>query len=105
MRYASWSIIIDDIVFPDGRTAMGVLGGGGMYAAAGMRVWTPDASVIANVGADFDPALLNGPDLRPDGLRATSLPTPRAWQLFEERRESVEHERAYLLSRRRHDEF
>jgi sugar/nucleoside kinase (ribokinase family) len=83
MRYASWSIIIDDIVFPDGRTAMSVLGGGGLYAAAGMRIWTPDASVIANVGADFDLALLNGPDLRPDGIRRTSRPTPRAWQLFE----------------------
>src|SRR5262249_55917776 len=28
-------------------------------------------------------ALLNGPGLRPDGLRITRRPTPRAWQLFE----------------------
>jgi sugar/nucleoside kinase (ribokinase family) len=83
MRYASWSIIIDDIVFPDGRTAMGVLGGGGMYAAAGMRIWAPDAGVLANVGADFDLALLNELGLPPDGIRMTSRPTPRAWQLFE----------------------
>src|SRR5262245_22407862 len=83
MRYASWSIIIDDIVFPDGRTAMGVLGGGGLYAAAGMRIWSHDAGVIANVGDDFDLALLKGPGLRPDGLRIPRRPTPRAWQLFE----------------------
>jgi sugar/nucleoside kinase (ribokinase family) len=83
MRYASWSIIIDDIVFPNGRTAMGVLGGGGVYAAAGMRIWTADAGVIANVGADFDVALLDGPGLCGDGLRVTNWPTPRAWQLFE----------------------
>src|SRR5438093_11173560 len=83
MRYASWSIIIDDIGYPDGRTAMGVLGGGGLYAVAGMRVWTGDAGVIANVGADFDPALLATLDLPADGLRITDRPTPRAWQLFE----------------------
>ncbi|MEI8021223.1 MAG: glycosyltransferase, partial [Schlesneria sp.] len=35
----------------------------------------------------------------PEGLWA------RAWQLFEERRESVEQERHYLQSRRVHDEF
>jgi sugar/nucleoside kinase (ribokinase family) len=84
MRYAGWSIIIDDIVFPDGRTAMGVLGGGGLYTAAGMRIWTPDAGVLANVGADFDPAVLARIGLDAEGLRVTSRPTPRAWQLFEE---------------------
>ena len=35
----------------------------------------------------------------PEGLWA------RIWELFLERRESVEHERSYLLARRRHDEF
>jgi sugar/nucleoside kinase (ribokinase family) len=84
MHYASWSIIVDDIVFPDGRTAMGVLGGGGLHAAVGMRIWSPGAYVIANVGADFDPALLNGTALPLEGLRVTERPTPRAWQLFEE---------------------
>src|ERR671925_516260 len=83
MRYASSSIIIDDIVFPDGRTAMGALGGGGLYAAAGMRIWARDVGVIANVGADFDMALLAGLGLHTDGLRVTGRPTPRAWQLFE----------------------
>jgi sugar/nucleoside kinase (ribokinase family) len=84
MHYASWSIIVDDIVFPDGRTAMGVLGGGGLYTAVGMRIWTPDAYIIANVGADFDQAMLNGTALRSEGLCVTERPTPRAWQLFEE---------------------
>jgi sugar/nucleoside kinase (ribokinase family) len=83
MRYASWSIIIDDIVFPDGRTAMGVLGGGGLYTVTGMRVWTEDAGVLANVGADFDPARLAAQGLSADGLLVTERPTPRAWQLFE----------------------
>jgi len=83
MRYASWTIIIDDIVFPDGRTTMGVLGGGGLYAAAGMRLWNRDVGVIASVGADFDMARLAGLDLRTGGLRVNDRPTARAWQLFE----------------------
>ncbi|MFN8568466.1 MAG: hypothetical protein U0Z44_13335 [Kouleothrix sp.] len=84
MRYASWSVIVDDIVFPDGRTAMGVLGGGGSYTAAGMRVWSHEVSVLGNVGADFDPVLLGRLDLQAIDLRSTHRPTPRAWQLFED---------------------
>jgi cytidine kinase len=34
----TFSIIIDDIVFPDGSTRMGVLGGGGPQTAFGMRL-------------------------------------------------------------------
>ena len=83
-RYASWGIIVDDIVFPDGRTAMGVLGGGGFYAAVGMRLWTPDVQVQAGVGLDFDPRILETSGLDGNGLEVTGLPTPRAWQLFEE---------------------
>lgn len=83
-RYASWGIIIDDIVFPDGCTTMGVLGGAGLYAAAGMRLWTPDVTLIAAVGPEFDPQALSALGLDAGGLRVTRYPTPRAWQLFEE---------------------
>lgn len=84
MHYTSLSIIIDDIVFPDGRTAMGVLGGGGMYSVAGMRIWSDDVGLLANVAADFDEAIIARLALRPGGLRRGPRPTPRAWQLFEE---------------------
>jgi sugar/nucleoside kinase (ribokinase family) len=77
-------VIIDDIVFPTGRTAMGVLGGGGMYAVAGMRIWSAQVGILGNVGADFDASLLGQLDLCDTGLRITSRPTPQAWQLFEE---------------------
>lgn len=83
-RYASWGIIIDDVVFPDGATAMGVLGGAGLYAAVGMRLWTSDVTLISAVGADFDPASLQVHGLNGSGLQPTAFPTPRAWQLFEE---------------------
>lgn len=83
-RYASWGIIIDDIVFPDGRTAMGVLGGGGLYAAIGIRLWSWDVVLISAVGPDFEPNSLEPFGLDGSGLLVTDLPTPRAWQLFEE---------------------
>lgn len=83
-RYASWGIIIDDIVFPDGRTAMGVLGGGGLYAAIGMRLWSRDVVLISAVGQDFELNSLEPFGLDGSGLLVTDLPTPRAWQLFEE---------------------
>lgn len=83
-RYASWGIIIDDIVFPRGETAMGVLGGAGLYAAVGMRLWTPDVTLISAVGHDFDTQSLRAHGLDDSGLQTTEFPTPRAWQLFEE---------------------
>jgi hypothetical protein len=39
INYFSHSVIIDDIVFHDGRTLMGVLGGGGPQTAFGMKLW------------------------------------------------------------------
>jgi len=77
-------IILDDVVFPDGRTAMSVLGGGGLYAAAGMRVWADDVGLFARVGPDFDFGLLDGLGLDCNAIHVTGLPTPRAWQLYEE---------------------
>ncbi len=39
MHISISSVIIDDIVLPDGTTYMAILGGGGTHAAMGMRVW------------------------------------------------------------------
>jgi sugar/nucleoside kinase (ribokinase family) len=79
------SIIIDDIVFPDGRTRMGVLGGGAAHAASGMRVWSDSVGLIGAIGSGFPAELyarLNAAfDLR--GVLRRAVPTPRAWQLFE----------------------
>jgi len=83
MQYASWSVIIDDIVFPDGRTSMGVLGGGGTHTVAGMRLWSDDVGILGQVGRDFDEAIMAQIDLRMHAFRQTDRPTPRAWQLFE----------------------
>lgn len=77
-------LILDDIVFPDGRTAMGSLGGGGVYTAAGMRLWSDRIGLWGRAGPDFDFGLLAPLDLENVSVRANEQPTPRAWQLYEE---------------------
>lgn len=78
-------IIIDDIVFPDGRTAMGVLGGGVTHAAAGMVIWGQRPGLVSCAGRDLPEdahrRLLRDFDL--DGMQWLDIPQARAWQLFE----------------------
>jgi sugar/nucleoside kinase (ribokinase family) len=76
-------IILDDVIFPDGRSAMSQLGGGGMYAAAGMRLWTDQVGLLARVGPDFDFGLLTDLHLDESAIQVNQRPTPRAWQLYE----------------------
>jgi hypothetical protein len=59
VKYVSLGIILDDIVFPDGRTRMGVLGGGGPQTVWGMALAAEagrEVGLIAGVGPDFDAA-------------------------------------------------
>jgi sugar/nucleoside kinase (ribokinase family) len=79
------SVVIDDIVLPDGRSRMGMLGGGATHAAMGMRVWSPAVALLAALGEDLPEAergqLARAVDLR--GLARGDAPAPRAWQLYE----------------------
>ena len=79
------SIIIDDIVLPDGRTKMGMFGGGSSHAIVGMKVWADEVGISAWVGKDLpeemEAELGQSFDLR--GVVHRDLPSPRAWQLFE----------------------
>ena len=89
----AFGIVLDDLVFPDGRTVMGVLGGGGPQTAFGMRLpalagWTAAANVglVAGVGRDLPSgarAWLESAGIDLAGVSATHQPTPRAWQLME----------------------
>ncbi len=86
MNYVTFSIILDDIVFPIGETRMGILGGGGPQTAFGMRLWSDSVGIVAGVGSEFPQEARNwfeqsGIDLA--GVRRTDEPTPRAWQLLE----------------------
>lgn len=88
MDFVTFSLVIDDLVFPDGRTAMGVLGGGGPQAAFGMKLWTDQVGLVSGVGSDWLPniqAWLTAAGIDLAGLRhSTEWPTPRAWQILEE---------------------
>ncbi len=90
----TFGIILDDILFPDGRAAMGVLGGGGPQTAFGMRLpvlagWAEtsgDVGLVAGIGRDLPDSArawlaATGIDLA--GMRGSDLPTPRAWQRLE----------------------
>lgn len=85
--FVTFSLIIDDIVFPDGQTAMATLGGGGPQTAFGMRLWAQRVGLVAGVGADLPASAadwLAATGIDAGGLRhSESLPTPRAWQVLE----------------------
>lgn len=79
------SIFIDDIVYPDGRTSMGILGGGGVHCASGMLVWGERPGLMATYGDGLPEAvskrLHRDFDMR--GVVKLDLPQVRAWQVFE----------------------
>src|SRR6516162_9837720 len=80
------SIVVDNIVLPDARTRMGVLGGGARHAAIGMRVWTERVGLLAAAGRDLPAsdrlALERAVDLR--RLPRGDALSPRVWQLSED---------------------
>ena len=88
-----YSLIVDDVVRPDGATFMGKLGGGGPQALFGARVFDAahdDAMALglcAKVGSDIPFECLKWlSDLEVDlQLLAIdpAIPTPRAWQVCE----------------------
>src|SRR2546430_17063294 len=47
------NLTIDDVVQPDGTTAMGTLGGNSVHAAAAALTWAADVRIAARCGEDF----------------------------------------------------
>ncbi len=79
------AVIIDDIVFPDGVTRMGILGGGSTHAAAGMAVWRQRPGLFSYIGNDL-PEIIKTRlerDYDGQGLIYINAPQLRAWQIFE----------------------
>lgn len=82
------NLIIDDIVFPDGRSSMNITGGSGLHGLVGMRAWSDSIGFAASIGADLDQKHLDG--LTRFGVDVSGLvvrdgyATARAWQIFEE---------------------
>lgn len=45
--------VIDKIILPNGTTPKPVLGGAGVYALSGIKVWHDDVKIITGIGEDF----------------------------------------------------
>lgn len=90
MEIVGFTVIVDDIVLPNGETCMEVLGGGGPQTLWGYQLatfQTAKAGLSAGIGADCPQKCLDwlartGVDT--SGLVLHPRPTPRAWQVFEE---------------------
>jgi len=92
--YVSLSnVFIDDILLSDGQIFIGVLGGAGVHAMAGARVWSDNLGLIASIGRDFEDDFLT--KLEQLGLDLSMLfeaqeKTTRAWQIFQPDEERIE---------------
>src|SRR5258706_16141733 len=89
------NLIVDDVVFADGRTRMGEPGGASLYATLGASLWGTRVGVIAPVGDDYPRAALDalaarGVDL--SGLRPLGKPGIRSWLLYERTGRRIIHE-------------
>lgn len=48
------SIMLNNIKYADGSTKEGLLGGGGLYALSGIRLWTDQCHFVGDIGEDFE---------------------------------------------------
>ena len=88
------NLLVDDIVYPDGRTRMGEPGGAALYAALAASLWGATVGIASVRGEDYpvvalDALAARGVDLA--GVRALDGPGVRTWLLYEERGRRVIH--------------
>ena len=78
------SIIIDDIIDPQGRSNMGALGGGGTHAVTGMRIWREAVALVAIIGQNFPESawisLTSRTDLGYPFVTALTMASPSWWR-------------------------
>jgi sugar/nucleoside kinase (ribokinase family) len=88
------NLLVDDVVFADGRTRMAEPGGAALYAALAARVWGTSVGVVSVRGTDYPSATLDalaarGVDL--GGVRDLGRPGVRTWLLYEGNARRVVH--------------
>ena len=88
------NLLVDDLVFPDGRTRMGQPGGAALYASLGASLFGLRTGLSSVKGTDYPRAALDaltarGVDLA--GLVEMDRPGLRTWLLYEGRRRQVIH--------------
>lgn len=88
------NLLVDDLVFADGRTRMGQPGGAVLYATLGALLWGARVGCLSVLGDDYPGDALfelerRGADL--SGLRTSGRPSLRTWLLYEGRVRHVVH--------------
>lgn len=72
--------VTDLITLPDGYAHPPLLGGAGLYALVGAKVWSDDVMIISGIGNDFLPehgAWFHTNSLSTDGLQVVCAHSPR----------------------------
>lgn len=80
------NLTLDDVVLPDGTTAMASVGGNSLYAALGARLWQPSLGLVTRRGEDFPAGMddeLARLGIARDGITAIPGPTVRNWVVYE----------------------
>lgn len=88
------NLLVDDLVFPDGRTHMGQPGGAVLYASLAAALWGARVGALSVAGEDYPPHALDALRLREvdlAGVRASDRPSLRTWLLYEGRIRRVIH--------------
>lgn len=88
------NLLVDDVVYEDGRTRMAQPGGATLYAALGASLWGIRVGIVSVAGDDYprrtlDALAARGIELA--GLRPLGRPGLRTWLLYEGRRRHVVH--------------
>lgn len=82
--YTLGNVTVDDLVFSDGRTRMGIPGGNGVYSTLGLRVWGAHVAIVSICGPDYPLAALVELGVSLSHMKATLPATLRNWGLYEE---------------------
>lgn len=89
------NLLVDDIVFQDGRTLMGEPGGGALYVSLAASLWGVRVGLVTVLGADYpvhaiEALRAHGVDLA--GARAIPGPALRSWLLYEKLGRRIVHQ-------------
>ncbi len=82
------NLLVDDVVFADGRTRMAQAGGAVLYASAAARACGVRVGCVSLAGDDYPRATLEGLRARGvelDGVHPLGRPGVRTWLLYEDR--------------------
>lgn len=88
------NLLVDDVVFPDGRTRMGQPGGAMLYSSLAAALWGARAGCVSLQGDDYpERALeqLRERGVATDGIRRLGRNGVRTWLLYEGRVRRVVH--------------